>query len=359
MAIADPFITANVVPAGEGTLQYQATVDSSSLHVLRDVKTQDLDDDGDKMGNRDDATSAPGQRVGQFQGSKMHPMKVYTLQGRHGEWREERLTHTEISQRLQKLDQGKKTALDKKLGLSTEYQGRVDAIQTKVNDEEAHPEDYRWNLRQLELKKYQGRLVHLRLPRSLLAIIIYLQREVHQQREKGSQHPDGGALSQLNKRPGLEGPTSCLPSAAEDFPSLPSTIWSSSGAIEAPDSDSMLWTRWDFHSPLPMPELTMTADYRGDSESALTSDRLGGQRGERGPPGSPGPISIEHEAQSQQIALDEARKESSDDDLDVPLSKTPLMDAPLSESMLDDSTIEQLMALLTPGKVEQHEEVMG
>lgn len=107
------------------------------------------------------------------------PVKVYTLQKR-GDWRQEKLSHADIQQRLAKLDLDPTGALDKKLKLSMKHQTRIDAIQMKVNSEETSQDNYEWSLRQLELK--EKRLAGLSLGRSwsLLAIIVYLERQAQQ-----------------------------------------------------------------------------------------------------------------------------------------------------------------------------------
>lgn len=106
-------------------------------------------------------------------------MKVYSIQN-HGDWRQEKLSHAGILQRLAKLDLDPIGVLDKKLKLPMKHQTRIDAIQGKVNGEEANQDDYEWTLRQLELK--EKRLAGLSLGRSwgLLAIIVYLEREALQ-----------------------------------------------------------------------------------------------------------------------------------------------------------------------------------
>lgn len=108
-----------------------------------------------------------------------NPMRVYSLQ-KQGEWRQEKLSHADILQRLAKLDLDPLGVLDKKLDLPPKHQARINAIQAQVNSEEVSRNDYDWKLRQLELKG--RRLAGLSLGRSwgLLAIIVYLERECQQ-----------------------------------------------------------------------------------------------------------------------------------------------------------------------------------
>lgn len=106
-------------------------------------------------------------------------MKVYNLQ-KHGDWRQEKLSHADILQRLAQLDLDPLGVLDKKLKIPTKYQARIDAIQTKVNGEEANHKNYEWNLRQLELKEKRFARLSFGRSWSLLAIIVYLEREAQQ-----------------------------------------------------------------------------------------------------------------------------------------------------------------------------------
>lgn len=212
MTVTNAFIGAYAVPAEMELPLKQCQSNSSSWHngsstdvTIQQDGTQEFEDEDDSKSGKEGTNAVSGKSIGDYHEAGICPVRVYTLQGKRGEWREERLAHAEILQRLEALDRDKMTALDKKLTLSMEYQGRVDAIQTTVNDDESSPEDYRWNLRQLELKRREGRLARLRASQGLLAVIVYLKREAHQRRQRmqHSEHPGvrpGAAeLSQLKR----------------------------------------------------------------------------------------------------------------------------------------------------------------
>lgn len=143
-----------------------------------------VDSQGQKSPSIQSTTTVRGgdssrQSTSLIQESSANPMKVYSLQ-KYGDWRQEKLSHADILQRLTKLDLDPLGVLDRKLDLPMKLQTRIEAIQTKVNSEEANSKQYEWNLRQLELK--HRRLAGLSVGRSwaFLAIIVYLERESQQ-----------------------------------------------------------------------------------------------------------------------------------------------------------------------------------
>lgn len=103
-------------------------------------------------------------------------IKVYSLQ-KEGDWRQEKLSRADVLQRLAKLDLDPMGVLDKKLRLPKKKQVQVDEIQKKVNGQEADQDLFEWNLRQLELKEKRLAGMSFRRSWSLLAVIVYLERE--------------------------------------------------------------------------------------------------------------------------------------------------------------------------------------
>lgn len=122
-------------------------------------------------------------------------MKVYSLQN-YGDWQQQGLSYSNILKRLAQLDLDPLGVLDKKLNLPMEHQARVDAIQTKVNDEEVNPKGYEWTLRQLELVLKKRRLTRLSFGRSseVTAMIVYLEREARQFSSLGRPHLGSPAI---------------------------------------------------------------------------------------------------------------------------------------------------------------------
>lgn len=110
--------------------------------------------------------------------------RVYSLQKPFKHWRQEKISHGEILQRLAKLDLDPLGALDKKLSLSDQQQDWIDALQKDLDNQEGKQSEHQWNLRQLELKYRRLAGKALRHPWGLLAVIVYLAREAQQVRSR-------------------------------------------------------------------------------------------------------------------------------------------------------------------------------